>query len=477
MNISDFKNVYFLGIGGIGMSALARYFNHLGKKVAGYDRSESTLTQELIAEGIDIHYDDNNELINDLYKDISNTLVVLTPAIPKEHSELHYFQDNNFCIKKRAEVLGIITNSFKTIAIAGTHGKTTTTTLTAHILKASGFDCSAFLGGISKNYNSNLILSDKLNPRITEEPQIKSSYTHIIDNYVVVEADEYDRSFLQLSPDIGVITSINADHLDIYGTKAEIQKSFIQFTERIKKGGKLILKYGVEIDLSQHKDYQLYTYSLNNENADFYATNIEYKNNEYFFEIITPEKKKLFLLTLGVAGLVNIENAVAASAVAHLLGIHHFEILLGLATFRGVSRRFDYQIKRADFLYIDDYAHHPEELKAFISSVRKMYPEKQIAGIFQPHLYSRTRDFAEEFAQSLSLLDHLILLDIYPAREQPIEGVTSQIIFDKVTINQKVMLNKSELINYLKNNKFEILVTMGAGDIDRFVPQIVELFK
>ena len=466
MSFEKINNVYFLGIGGIGMSALARFFNAMGKEVSGYDKTQTPLTDELVHEGIAVHFNEDDNLIKRNFDSgkwtIENLLVVYTPAVPKSHSEfvlLSYLRVN---MKKRAEVLGLLTEQAPTIAVAGTHGKTTTSSLIAHILITAGVDCSAFLGGITKNYNTNLILSKTLKlPTSSLESQTP----------IVVEADEYDRSFLTLHPYLAVITSLDPDHLDIYGTPDEMLNTYLQFSRQVK--GKLIVNKTLENKLKWVNNPL--TYSVNGK-ADYYATNITITDGYYFFDIITPtgiiEK-----LTLGLAGLHNVENAVAATAIALQMSVKDDDIRKALKTFEGAKRRFDYQIRKKELVYIDDYAHHPEELRAFISSVKEMYPTKKVTGIFQPHLFSRTRDFAAGFAQSLDLLDECILLDIYPAREVPIEGITSQMLLDKMKSKHKSLSSKKELINDLKNKKIEVLVTLGAGDIDTLVEPIKKMLE
>ena len=449
MDINTFSRVYFIGIGGIGMSALARYFNATRKDVAGYDRTDTHLTRELINSGINIHFEDDAEQIPHDYLKKSDTLVIITPAIPVDHNELTYFRKNNFKIFKRSEILGLIANKKNNIAVSGTHGKTTVSTMIAHILNHSGVGCSAFLGGISKNFNSNLVFNEK-------------------SNYIITEADEFDRSFLKLFPYFTVITAIDADHLDIYGSKDELNKTFNQFVNQTKKGGKVLVKKGLKLNLKY--DYDYYTYTLTN-NADFYATNISLNKDTYSFDVVTPTIK-IKNLSLTNTGIVNVENAIAATAVSYLIGIDQETIRNALRKFNGITRRFDYLIKAKDLVYIDDYAHHPGELNAVIDSVRKLYPGKKVTGIFQPHLYSRTRDFADEFAESLSKLDELILMDIYPARELPIKNITSKVIFDKVRLQNKEMCNKSDILHRLKNRHVEVLLTLGAGDIDQLVEPI-----
>lgn len=457
MNSEQFKydNIYLLGIGGIGMSALARFFNLKGKKVAGYDRVKTSLTQALEDEGIAIHYSDDIHAIPKAFLESKFTLVVYTPAIPKDHLEWQYFQEKGFKILKRAAVLGLISKASKTIAVAGTHGKTTISTMTAYLLNCSSIKANGFLGGISKNFNSNLV--------VAEDTEI-----------VVTEADEFDRSFLQLYPHKALISSMDADHLDIYGEKLELQNSFFEFIKQIETNGYLVQKLG--LPFPERPDLKRLTYSRENINADFYAQNVKLVDGFYQFDLVFPNGI-FYNLELGVPGLVNLENAIGASALSILSGIKEAELKQGLKTYSGVKRRFDYRIKTDNFVYIDDYAHHPEELKAFISSVRNIYPDKKITGIFQPHLFSRTNDFAQEFAQSLDLLDQLYLMDIYPARELPIPGVSSKIIYNKMKLEDKVECNKTNLMDLISKDSFEILLTLGAGDIDLFVSQIEELFK
>jgi UDP-N-acetylmuramate--alanine ligase len=458
--MKDITHIYFLGIGGIGMSALARYFKAMGKNVSGYDKTPTHLTDELIAEGISIHFEDNVELIDDSFKSKvsdrkSEILIVYTPAVPKNHSEYVFFNSNVFNIKKRAEVLGLITESARTIAVAGTHGKTTTSSLVAHILRTAGLDPSAFLGGITQNYKTNLLLSGKL-----KEDQSETGY-------VVVEADEYDRSFLTLHPEIAVITSVDADHLDIYGDKGHVEESFSMFADLVSE--RLIVKKSIAGKVRSR--LSPITYSVEDVYADYHAMDIRIENGFYHYSIKTP-KGILKNITLGLPGKHNVENSVAAAAIASELHIADVFIKDAMRTFGGVKRRFDYQIKTDALVYIDDYAHHPEELKATINSAREMYPGKKITGIFQPHLFSRTRDFADEFAQSLDLLDECILMEIYPARELPIEGVNSQMLLNKMKSNTKMICGKDELLNTIANKKVDVLLTMGAGDIDTFVEKI-----
>lgn len=461
-DISNTDHIYFLGIGGIGMSALARYFRAMGKNVSGYDRTPTRLTDELIAEGITIHFEDNVEMIPAAFKAEapelrSRILVVYTPAVPQEHGEYAFFRSKGFIIKKRSEVLGMITAASFTIAVAGTHGKTTTSSLIAHILKTAGLEPSAFLGGITQNYKTNLLLSSALG-----SPDQAAAGT-----ITVVEADEYDRSFLTLHPEIAVITSVDADHLDVYGDKGRVEESFALFAKQVR--ATLILKKNIVSKV--RTDKKAVTYSVSDDTADFYARQTRIEDGAYHFDIVTPAA--VFQnLTLGQPGLHNVENAVAAVAVACQLDVKEEFIRRALETFRGVKRRFDYHIRTSGLVFIDDYAHHPEELKATISSAKEMYPGKKITGIFQPHLFSRTRDFADDFAASLDLLDECILMEIYPAREQPIEGVTSQMLLDKMHSAHKTILQKSELVNEVAKRQLDVLITMGAGDIDTFVEPI-----
>ncbi len=453
----SYQNFYFLGIGGIGMSALARFFRAKGFDVAGYDRTRSDLTQQLEKEGIAIHYEDEVSLIPTLFKQPDNTLVVYTPAVPADHSERLFFERHGFKLLKRAQVLGEITRQQRGICIAGTHGKTTTSTMTAHLLKESHVDCNAFLGGISKNYTTNLLLSQK-------------------SDYVVIEADEYDRSFHQLTPYMAVITAADPDHLDIYGTPEAFRESFEHFTSLVREGGYLIVKKGAELTPRVHPTVKCYTYAVD-QDADFKATNVRISNGEITFDFHTPTEE-IHNIRLGVPVPVNVENGTAAMALAWLAGATAEELKAGMASFKGIHRRFDMQYKSDKVVFIDDYAHHPTELKTSISSIKQVYGERKVCGIFQPHLYTRTRDFAEGFAEALSLLDEVILLDIYPAREQPIPGVTSQIIFDRITTKKKTLCTKQELLGILEKKKdFDVLATFGAGDIDRLLPDIKRLLE
>lgn len=453
--MDNIRSVYFLGIGGIGMSNLARYFMSKGKSVGGYDRAETLLTKALVKEGADIHYADDVANIPVLYTDKETTLIVYTPAMPDDSPELNYFREHGFDIHKRAQVLGLITQSSKALCCAGTHGKTTTSSMLAHILKGSHLDCNAFLGGILKNYDSNLMLSDK------------SVFT-------VVEADEYDRSFHWLHPYMALITSVDPDHLDIYGTEDEYLKSFEKFTSLIQPGGALVVKHNIKLKPQLQSGVRLYTYSQ--DKGDFRAENIKVGSGTIRFDFVTPDSV-VKNIELGVPVRINIENGIGSMALAWLNGATDDELRNGMRTFQGAKRRFDFMLKTDSLVMIDDYAHHPDELSASISSVKELYPDKKVLGIFQPHLYSRTRDFADQFARSLSLLDELILLDIYPAREKPIEGVTSQIIFDKVTC-KKTLCKKSELLDIIRSKKdIEVLLTVGAGDIDQLLQPIKELLE
>ncbi len=451
-------SVYFVGVGGIGMSALARYFEAKGKHVAGYDKTPSDLTAALINEGIRIHYMDDVALIPADCKQVDSTLVVYTPAIPETHAELNYFRENGFTLMKRAQVLGEITRSERGLCVAGTHGKTTTSSMLAHLLKQSHVDCNAFLGGILKNYNSNLMLSDK-------------------SDLAVIEADEFDRSFHWLNPYRAVITAVDPDHLDIYGTPEAYRESFEHFTSLIRPDGCLVMKKGLQLQSRLPKGAKLYTYSATEE-ADFFARNIRIGNGDIVFDFVTP-MGCIEDVKLGVPVKVNIENGVAAMALAQLNGVTDEEIKRGMASFAGPVRRFDFHLKRNDIVLLDDYAHHPAELKASIQSVKELYPDKKITGIFQPHLYTRTRDFAADFAASLSLLDELILLDIYPAREEPIPGVTSQLIFDQVTLKKKRMIKKEELLDLVKKEAadFQVVLMLGAGNIDRLVEPVKQILE
>ena len=454
MDVNTLKSVYFIGAGGIGMSALVRYFLSKGKKVGGYDRTPSELTLKLIEEGADIHYEEAPEKIPGEFKNPESTLVVYTAAMPEDHILLQYFRKHGFTIYKRAQVLGMLTRSSKGLCAAGTHGKTTTSTMTAHLLHQSPVGCDAFLGGISKNYGTNLLLSNN-------------------SSYVVIEADEFDRSFHWLSPYATIITSTDADHLDIYGTEEAYLESFNHYTSLIQPGGALIIREGIRLQPRLQEGVRLYTYS--SESGDFHAENIRIGGGEIVFDYVSP-LGNIFDVQLGVPVAINIENGIAAMALAQLSGVSNEDIKTGMASFRGVDRRFDFKIKTDKMVYLSDYAHHPEEIKQSILSMRALYEGKRLTGIFQPHLYTRTRDFYQEFADSLSLLDEVILTDIYPARELPIEGVSSQLIYDNLRpgIN-KVLCKKEEVIDILKEKEIEVLMTLGAGDIENYAPQICEI--
>ena len=448
---TKYKNAYFIGIGGIGMSAIARYFKFKGLNVAGYDKTESELTDTLQKEGIDVHYVDNVDFIP---KDIENTLVVYTPAIPHDLKELNYVMDNGYNVFKRSKVLGEITAGERCLAVSGTHGKTTTSTLTAHILDESGEGCSAFLGGISKNYDTNLLMS--------HTPT------------VVVEADEFDRSFLQLHPEIAVITAMDADHLDIYGDLEHVHEAFKAFASQVS--GTVIAKLGLDIT-SEDTNAKILRYHYNDPKADFYARNPQPDKLGYFsFDIVWPGGV-IEGVKCGTPGWVNVENSVAAAAICLTYGLKPEAIKHAIGTFQGVKRRLDIHVNTEKISYIDDYAHHPKELSTAISSMRDIFPGRKLTAIFQPHLYTRTRDFADDFAAALSKVDKLILLDIYPAREEPIPGVTSEIIFDKVTAPEKVMLHKEELMGYLEKEPVDVLITFGAGNIADFIAPITELLE
>lgn len=472
MNINTITAVYFVGAGGIGMSALIRYFLSKGKQVAGYDKTPSDLTAQLNREGAVIHYEDNVSLIPDTFRDPARTLVVYTPAVPESHTELSYFRQNGFEVMKRARVLGEITNCSRGLCIAGTHGKTTTSSMLAHLLKQSHVDCNAFLGGILKNYDSNLMLSDK-------------------SDLTVIEADEFDRSFHWLTPYMAVITAADPDHLDIYGTAEAYRESFEHFTSLIRPDGCLVMKKGIDVTPRLKEGVKLFTYTgteednghlssvncqLSTEKADFHAENIRIGNGEIWFDFVGPDIR-IANIQLGVPVKVNIENGVAAIALAWMNGVTPEEIRRGMASFGGPKRRFDFHLKKDNIVLIDDYAHHPAELAASIQSVKELYAGRKVTGIFQPHLYTRTRDFAPDFAASLSLLDELILLDIYPAREEPIPGVTSEIIFDAVTIPSRKLIRKSELLDLVAKeaDKFEVVLMVGAGDIDRLIEPVKQI--
>ena len=458
MELKDIKSVYFLGAGGIGMSALVRYFLNEGKFVAGYDRTPSELTNRLIDEGAILHFEENTDLVPEQCKDPESTLVVYTPAIPADHKEWDLFKNGGFTIKKRAEVLGIITKGKRGVCAAGTHGKTTTSTMTAHLLHSSHVDCAAFLGGISKNYGSNLITTDS-------------------SDFVVIEADEYDRSFLHLEPYVAAITSADPDHLDIYGNKENYLEAFAQFTERIREDGYLIIHEGLEVKPRTKNGVKTYTYGR--ESGDFHAENIRIGNGTILFDYVSP-KQRINDVELGVPVSINIENGVVSMAMAEICGATADELKDAMRTFSGAERRFDFHIKEKDLVLLSDYAHHPDEVRACARSIRELYPEKRITALFQPHLFSRTADFYKEFAESLSIFDKVILVDIYPAREKPIPGVTSELIYDHLEANvEKSLCCRAGVIEAIEKEKdnIEVLVSLGAGDIENEVPKIKEILK
>lgn len=454
--MKQYSSLYFIGAGGIGMSALVRYFLAKGYRVAGYDRTSSSLTEALQSEGLEIVYDESVDLIPDYCRDPKTTLVVYTPAIPATHAGLVYFREHGFKVVKRAELLGLITQSSKGLCFSGTHGKTTTSSMAAHIFHESPVGCNAFLGGILRNYNSNLILSDH------------SPFT-------VIEADEYDRSFHWLHPYMAVVTATDPDHLDIYGTEEAYLESFAHFTSLIQPGGCLVIKKGIKLVPRVQEGVKVYTYSAR-DGGDFHAGNIRVGNGTILFDFVAPDGV-VADVELGVPVDINIENAVAAMAIARLNGVADDDMRRAMASFKGAKRRFEFWVKRDDRVMIDDYAHHPDELKASIRSVRALYPGRKLTVIFQPHLYSRTRDFAPQFAEALSMADQVILLDIYPARELPIPGVTSQLIFDRITCRDKELCLREKLLERIKECNFDILLTMGAGDIDRLLPDIASIVE
>jgi UDP-N-acetylmuramate--alanine ligase len=448
--------VYFIGAGGIGMSAIARYFIKQGKFVAGYDKTPSKLTEQLVKEGMHIHYEDNVDLIPEECRNPADTLVIYTPAIPETHTEREYFIRNGFNIKKRAQVLGMLTKEHKGLCVAGTHGKTTTSTMCAHIMHQSHLDCNAFLGGISKNYGTNYILSD------TSE-------------YVVIEADEFDRSFHWLRPWMSVITSSDPDHLDIYGTKEAYLESFRHYTTLIQPGGALIIHTGLEMKAEVPEGVKTYTYGV--ESGDFHAENIKIENGEITFDLISPIEN-VRNIRLGQPVPINIDNGIGAMAMAQLNGCTPDELRKGMETYKGVDRRFDFALRDEKHVVISDYAHHPKEIYQSAKSIKQVYNNRHITAIFQPHLYTRTRDFYQDFAEALSQLDEVILCDIYPAREQPIPGVTSQLIYDRLAPGvKKQMIKKDEVLDLVKSRDFDVLVILGAGDLDNFVPEITKIIQ
>ena len=455
MNIKDIKAVYFVGAGGIGMSAIERYFIKRGLVVAGYDKTPSDLTRQLEREGMLIHYEENVSEIPHTCRQPQSTLVVYTPAVPADHQELVFFREHGFEIQKRAQVLGTITRQMKGLCVAGTHGKTTTSTMCAHIMHQSALDCNAFLGGISKNYGTNYILSDS--------------------EYVVIEADEFDRSFHWLSPFMTVITSTDPDHLDIYGTKEAYLDSFRHYTTLIQPGGVLIIHRGLEMQEDLQPDVRRYDYALSE--GDFHAENIRIENGGITFDFISPIES-VQNVVLGQPIPINIENGIAAMAMAQLAGCSAEELRYGMQTYGGVDRRFDFKIKTDRLVFLSDYAHHPKEIFQSAKSLRQLYYNRRITAIFQPHLYTRTRDFYREFADALSQLDEVVLTEIYPAREEPIEGVTSQLICDNLAPGvKKEMIRKADVLDYVKTHDFDVLVVLGAGDLDNMVPQITKILQ
>ena len=454
MKLDEIKSVYFIGAGGIGVSALIRFFLSKQKAVAGYDRTPSELTARLIKEGVDIHYEEDVALIPDYCRNPKTTLVVYSAAIPETHQELTYFRNEGFEIQKRAQVLGTVTQGTKCLAVAGTHGKTTTSTMAAHILYQSALGCTAFLGGISKNYETNLLLSK-------DSP------------FTVVEADEFDRSFHWLRPYMTVITATDPDHLDVYGTKEAYLESFRHYTSLIQEGGALIIHTGLELQPNVKASVRTYTYSRNE--GDFHAENIRIGNGEIVFDFIAPDAR-IKDIQLGVPVSINIENGIAAMALAHLNGATAEEIRTAMKSFSGVDRRFDFRLKTKDVVLISDYAHHPAEIEQSVRSIRELYQDKKITAIFQPHLYTRTRDFYRDFAKSLSLLDEVILTNIYPAREQPIPGVTSQLIYDNLRSGiEKMLCQKEDVLKILAAKKREVIIVLGAGDMDNYIPEMIKV--
>lgn len=455
MDIKEIKSVYFLGAGGIGMSAIARYFLHKGLVVAGYDKTPSALTHRLEQEGMLLHYDENIDEIPHACRNPQVCMVVYTPAIPESHVELQYFKSNGFEVLKRAQVLGSLTRTHRGLCFAGTHGKTTTSTMCAHIMHQSHVDCNAFLGGISKNYGSNYILSDT-------------------SDYIVIEADEFDRSFHWLRPWMSVITSTDPDHLDIYGTKEAYLESFRHYTTLIKPGGALIIHEGLEMQEDVNDEVRVFRYSLNG--GDFHAENIKIENGTITFDFISPIEN-VTQVELGHPIPINVENAVAAMAMAQLNGCTAEELRYGMSTYKGVDRRFDFKVNNERHVFLSDYAHHPKEIYQSAKSLREQYHDRHVTAIFQPHLYTRTRDFYKEFAEALSQLDEVILCDIYPAREAPIPGVTSALIYNELTCKEKSMIHKEDVIDLVKKRDFDVLVVLGAGDLDNYVPQMTKIIE
>ena len=456
MDLQHIKAVYFIGAGGIGMSALTRYFLHMGRVVAGYDRTPTPLTRELVQEGIPIHYDEDVEAIPEACKDVQSCLVIYTPAVPETHKELAFFRRRDFEIQKRAQVLGTLTRSHKGLCVAGTHGKTSTSTMCAHIMHESHIDCNAFLGGISKNYGTNYILSSH-------------------SDYVVIEADEYDRSFHWLRPWMTVITATDPDHLDIYGTKEAYLESFRHYTTLIQPGGALIIHTDLEMKANVGANVRTFTYSR--DAGDFYAENIKIADGEISFDFVSP-LENVPGVVLGQPVPINIENGVAAMAMAQLNGCTADELRVGMKTYLGVERRFDFQIRNNRHVLLSDYAHHPKEILQSAKSIRELYRDRKITAIFQPHLYTRTRDFYADFARALSMLDEVILCDIYPAREQPIHGVTSRLIYDQLAPGvKKELIHKEDVPDWVRNHYSDVLIILGAGDLNDYVPQIKAILE
>ena len=456
ISFNDIPNIYFLGIGGIGMSALARYANAVGKTVAGYDLTETSLTRQLVSEGIAVHYNENINQFSTIFLN-ENTLVIRTPAVPESNVEFQYLKVNGYQMVKRSELLGFLTNDKVCIAVAGTHGKTSVSTMITHLLHESGADVGAFLGGISRNFNSNLVL-----PNLADSP-------------VVTEADEYDRSFLQLHPTIAVVTAVDPDHLEIYGTYENVKEAFGQFVGNTVPNGKVLFKKGVELRLNFSAQVETYTYSIT-DSADFCIQNLRIENGCFVFDFITPNGV-VAEAKVSYPGRVNLENMVAAAATAILHGVDVELVKAAMNTYKGVVRRFDVRFRSDEVIYIDDYAHHPRELETTIKSVKELYPDKKVLGIFQPHLFSRTNDFSDGFAASLDLLDEAILLPIYPARELPIPGVTSEVIFNKMKLRQKSLVQMEQVVVELENKKYDVLLTMGAGNIDKLIEPITQMLN
>lgn len=456
MELKDIKAVYFVGAGGIGMSAIARYFLHRGVVVAGYDKTSTELTRQLEKEGMTIHYEENTQLIPEACRNPQNTLVVYTPAIPKEHAELAYFHNNGFEVEKRAQVLGTLTRTHKGLCFAGTHGKTTTSTMCAHIIHQSHLDCNAFLGGISKNYGTNYILSDH-------------------SDYVVIEADEFDRSFHWLRPWMSVITATDPDHLDIYGTKEAYLESFRHYTELIQPGGALIIH--TDLEMKQHVQDGVRVFEYSRDKGDFHAENVRIADGTIFFDFVSPIES-ISNVELGQPIPINIENGIAAMAMAQLNGCSSEEIKNGMKTYGGVDRRFDFKLKNDRHVFLSDYGHHPKEILQSAKSLKELYHDRKITAIFQPHLYTRTRDFYKDFAAALSHFDEVILTEIYPAREKPIPGVTSELIYNNLKPGiEKSIIRKDDVLDFVKARDFDVLVVLGAGNLNDYVPQIADILK